>query len=418
MPARVLVVALAIVVSALGAGPPSGAQSADGLDGNTYGNTVYGLLVEWDDDEWTGDELDEGIGVFLSREVPDAISIAQIQIRTDVDATDVEACAEVFADELSGLDNISDLEEARGLDAPETDDDAAGAVYSYTFTTTDDTELPLVSYLECRALGEDAALRVELTADALSYEDQVEDFSALLSGVQVVSTGSGPDDEESPESDDPDADETPESDDDDVALNDIEAGDLDDDTFTDTALGYAFTWDDAVWTGELLEDAETAGVFLSTDDEELFATVTVDGSLGYGGIDPEQCIADYVDSLETVEGYSSFRREQSLAGPEPARDGAGEVYSYTFTYEDGEEGELVAYVECRPIDDASMIRINIQTSEESLEENLDVFEELLAGIEIDGGDTSDDDASEDDENLGPDDEDEETPTADEEEDDA
>ena len=55
-----------------------------------------------------------------------------------------------------------------------------------------------------------------------------------------------------------------------------------------------------------------------------------------------------------------------------------------------------------------MIRVNVQTSEGSLDANTAVFQELLDGIEIDSGGT----ATDDDDPLGPDDE--ETPESDDE----
>ena len=388
-----------------------------GLEGNVYADQAAGWSVEFDDRVWEAEEAQSDPdadlayrGVRLSGEG----LFASLVVYQD-GITDAADCLADLQRVYESSDGWEDLAPARRLELPETDPDAETALYTGTLLL-DDGDVDAALYLECREV-EDATLSIIVTIAEDEYEGVLPDVEALLVGVE---TGGGTAaDEETPEADDeetPEADdeETPEPDAPDAAENDVDAGELDDGTFTDTALGYSVTFDDRIWTGELLEDAATAGVFLTTDDEELFATVTIDASVGYDGIDVEQCVEDLAAGYEEFDGYSSLREERNADGPETPRDAASAVYSFTFTYEDESEAELVAYIECRPIDGDTMIRTTIQTTEDSLAANVDVFQELLDGIEIDGGRSAgdeetpeSDDPAEEDDNLGPDNEDEE-----------
>ena len=361
-------------------------EIVDGLEGDTYGDADHAWQVTFDDRVWEAEEAESArdaaltyTGLSLSTDG----AVASLFVYDD----GIEDAADCLADldrSFSGSDGWEDLAPARRLDAPATDRTAEAALYTGALIL-DDGDVDAVLYLECREV-EDATLAITVTVAETSYEDLLPDLEALLSGIDSSGLTSGADDEETPESGG-------------TVENDIEAGEVDGDTFTDTALNYSVTWDDRVWAGELLESDLTTGVFLATDDEELFATVTIDASLGYDGVDVEQCVADIAAGYEGFDGYSDLDEVRNPDGPESPRDGASGVYAFIFTYEDDTEADLVAYVECRPIDDESMIRATIQTTEDSLADNVDVFQEVLDGIEVDGGSADDDDGP-----LGPDDE--------------
>lgn len=384
--------------------PVAGAE----IDGDTFTEPGLGYSVTWDDQVWDAEVLESGEIPGLRLTTNDEQSFYSTIVIDAADGyrgDDPEDCVTRLADAFGDFDGYSSLREARRVDGPEPPRDGAGTIYAFTYTGDDGDELELVAYIECRPIDDESMIRVSIQTNQETLEDNVESFQAALDGIEIDRGARA--DEETP---DPDDEETPERDDNGGFVeNDVDAGELDDDTFTDSSLNYSFTFDDRVWTAELLEDSATAGVFLSTDDEDLFATVTLDASLGYTGIDVEQCVEDIATGYEDFEGYSSLRLVRNADGPEPPRDGASGVYSFTFTYENGTEAELVAYIECRPIDDESMVRVTIQTTEESLAENVDVFQEVLDGIEIDGGgndapnetpETDDDTPETDDEQVG------------------
>lgn len=380
----------------------SGRAAAQELDQNTYTDDVAGWSLEFDDTFWESEEVESEDGASLEfRGLTLSSDLGYVSLRVYEDGiTDADDCLADLEDAfIANSESWEDLEAATIVDPPQTDRAAEGALYEGIFVAESD-ELDAVLYLECREVT-DATLAIDAGSAASSYEDLVPELETVLGDIEIEGGSSGRDDETV--TPDPDETVTPVPD----------TGELDGDTFTDTALGYSVTFDDRVWTAELLEDAPPAGVFLSTDDEDLFATVTVDGSLGYQGVDPEECVSGYAEGVEKVDGYSPHREERNADGPEGSREGASGIYSFTYTYEDGTEADLVAYIECRPIDDEAMVRISIQTTEESLADNVEVFQEVLDGIEIeDGGnnDTGDemtpesDDSSEEVDDISPDEE--------------
>ena len=393
-----------------------GADIADGLDGDTFGDADHGWQVQFDDRVWTAEEAqsDRGAsldyrGVSLSTDG----GVATLLVYDD----GIEDAADCLADldrSYAASDGWDGLAPARRLDPPATDRDAETELYTGTLLL-DSGDVDAVLYLECREV-EGATLAITITVAADTYEDLLPDIEDLLAGVDTAGGSSSadektptPEDEETPAANKrrtptPDG-ETPESGGN--ADNDLEAGELDTDTFTDTTLGYTVTWDDRIWAAEAIDGGTTAGFFLTTvDDNPYFATFTIDGSNGYAGSDPEQCVSDLAAGIEDFEGYSALVEESRVDGPTPPRDGAGAVYSFTFTADNGDEFEQVVYIECRPIDDESMVRVSLYTDQDTLEAEVADAEEVLDSIEIDGGsggDTNTDDP------LGPADE---TPTTD------
>jgi hypothetical protein len=298
----------------------------------------------------------------------------------------VEECVGNVTRNLQTNENYRDITEADDLDAPRTDQAAVGALFTATDISGDE-EIEVAYYIECREIS-NGILFIEMAVDLSRYEDTVPLWEDLLSGIDTGLDGSDDD-----EDGDQDQDRNTDTDTDQDTGNAQRA--IDGNTYTDTEFGYEVTWDEDVWAVEEIE-TDLGGIYLTIAEEPVFATVTIDASSGYTDITPEECVDAYVESLPDVGPFSDFEEADDLELPETDRDATGVVYRYTYTFEDGQEAEFVGYMECRPITEDVMIRVFLQTDEASYEDELALFEELLAGIEItDAGATDDTDTGDD-----------------------
>ena len=339
----------------------NGSSGDDGIVGATYTNAEFGFVVEWDDREWTVDDPANFIGIEFSREVRDGSSYGGVSVRTDIDGTDAEACVDTIRGELERDSAISELDDAPRLDLPETDADAFGAVFDFVYTLDGD-ELELVSYVECRALSGGEALVVRFTADAASYEDQLEDVAGFLAGIQVDSAGTQTDgDEETPE---PDGGDDP-----------VGEDGLSGNVYVSTEYGWSVEFDDAVWQEvEEIDEPGRQGISLGGGDAFVNLIVFPEGEP-----EPDACLDDLELVYTDTNDLEDVERARTLDPPATSRDAVGALYTGSIILEDGDLA-IVIYLECRGVDGGALTFV-ATVAEESYEDLLPEIEALLAGIE-------------------------------------
>src|SRR5688572_28653352 len=175
--------AMLVVLTMVAALAPRQVAAADA----SYESTEYGFSVEWDDNVWTGEEVElegDAVGVAF-----DSISSwGQIQA-VPYEVEDPEACLEgmsdIFADDDGEqIDNYG-VAPVR-MDRVEPVTGSASELMTYTFLGENGNDIDLVMFLSCTPLLDgDAALEILITATADVYEDVMLDWDDLVAGVSV-----------------------------------------------------------------------------------------------------------------------------------------------------------------------------------------------------------------------------------------
>ena len=422
-----IVAVLAIAAVVLGMVPPLGAQSADGLDGNTFTSKRYRWSVTFDDGFWKAEELDESEfqGVRLTGDG----AVANLRVFDD-GITDTGDCLDTLLGRFTtDGEDVDNLERANDLDPPATAPNAESRLYAGTLTSGDDP-IDAALYLECREVV-DGTLAVDITIPEETYDAIQPDVEALLAGITTfdpseVADASDEDetptpdaepsasDDATPATDDADAipatdddeptpdsdaqDETPAADesaaethDDEDRLGEGRAAAFDDDSYA-SRLGYAITYDPDVV--ETTSDDGSRGVALAALEEEL--TVSV---LAFEDPSIDDCVDREVATVMANPDNASVSRSGGTRLPATADDASGVLLRVT--EDTTRQARLIVYVECRPLadegegGDPSFVVVRAISGEASFRRTRALIEDLLAGLSL-----ADDSAS-----------DEETPVA-------
>lgn len=171
----------------------------------------------------------------------------------------------------------------------------------------------------------------------------------------------------------------------------VQAGD-EEASYTDPAFGWSIAWDPEVWVGAgssatATNDDGVAGneFIIGGIDSTALGVAFVGSHTDFGG-DLEACVETISAEIAMVTGISvSDFRDTDLDLPE-APDEAERSISYATLSGGGMQLEGVVYAECRPlVEDEAVLGIRwILPESDGYDEALPVFEELTAGIDMDG----------------------------------
>jgi hypothetical protein len=155
--------------------------------------------------------------------------------------------------------------------------------------------------------------------------------------------------------------------------------------FTSQLYDYAFEFDEDIWTvGDEFRTEGTDGVLLTND----LGSLTVWSWDAYGA-DAASCLAGEADYYASEDSsVSDWMPAEDAKGDPIEGDGEGfawGVYRLVYTNADGDEVDLVDYIECREIpgDDAVVI-IFASASPDDYNEHLEQVLEVADSIEIEG----------------------------------
>jgi hypothetical protein len=168
-------------------------------------------------------------------------------------------------------------------------------------------------------------------------------------------------------------------------------------TFEAESYDWSVTYDDSVW--EVTEEDSEPGFDIIRLQSE-FGNVLVAGFEGFDG-DAAECVAAYEDLIAEGDGISNVDTDDSLDTPRAPSDAEVTVYTYTVEFDDGSEGDIAEYIECRTLAEGeAVLRLSFLTLLPLWDDALPVFEDLYDGIESEVAQTDDDDTGDEDEDDG------------------
>jgi hypothetical protein len=342
-------------------GAITGDEQADDIDaedqsesaGNEYLNDDLGFGVTWDEEIWSGAEIDDssGVGVEFETELSYGLISA-----TEADV-DVDECPLTFASELEDSQAYKRVRKApSSMERPETDDATSAELYTMLDKSS---PTKLVIYFECRELPDPGyLLTIRLMGISTDYDEMLPQWQSLIDGVSV---DSAPSNEREV--------------DDSANADDEEGNDAIDTIYRSTNFYYYVKYDPETWTVN------------DTSDEEL-DNVWFDSEIGQASI--VAVVSDYdlpscVDALvENEQQYAIGDIEiaaKSYERPEPGKGAEGELYAYTMDAESG-PADVVIYFECRSIGDDTVLGFTFYTATELYDVALPYLQELINGIKV------------------------------------
>ena len=334
------------------------APERSGLDGDIYFAPEFGFSATWDEDVWTVRELTEDDNMGTGIEVSTEGSIGYVSVGNEIRG-DLEDCAVTYAEGFGEYDAISKMKKAsKKFDLPATADDAAGALYTFTQATEDDS-VKMIGYFECRLLADESAAMILLATMQATYEDEVGAWEDLLSGIEI--DGAAKSDDEPQDKDDEPVDNNEE-------MSNTDA------SFVGPNFGFSVTVDESVWAINDLSDENND--FLDMQSEFAIGTI-----IGFdAAYDPASCL-ELLIGLKVGDTALSFDvAPDSMKRPKLTKGATGELFVYSVEGEDGPI-ELAMYVECRPLagGDASL-GIVLVTVPEAYDVAAPEFTKVLKGV--------------------------------------
>ncbi len=356
------VLVLSIMVLGFGSGPSSaGAQTLARYEGKSFG-----FAIEWDEEIWTGVELDEFLPDVEAIDFESVSSYGTVQAMAAEDL-DAEACLAEMAASFSSDTGagIEDFEPASDdLDLPEGLDDAATGLYGFTILDKDN-EFGQIVYLSCSLIdGGDTILQIFMATNDNAYEDVIPEWDELIGGISFLEPAGTP--EADGEDDGPVAN----------SETSFEEGE-----YVNPAFGVELTWDVSLWLAEELSGADGEGVTVWT--EYSYGTFRISES---EAIDSDACLEFMAETFGTGENIHDFdNASRKIELPVSGLEGESDLYSLSMD-SDGEPMEMYMYLECVPVRDGDgALMIMLVSSIEAYEDALPEFNDLLAGIEITEG---------------------------------
>jgi hypothetical protein len=342
-----------------------------GINGNVYLDPTNGWAITWDDSVLTAEEWDPN----------DSGDIQGVQLATEsgnfmtvyvAEADSLRACVTDQIDQFEGS-AFSDFEKVTDVDLPETGKGVRAGLYQGVFTRQSGETSDIYLYAECRLLVVDGEeldgqfLIVNLISDVATYEDDLEAWSGALTSVEF-DAAAAKSDSKNDSGTNPGKKKTPTAD-------TSESG-ISGSTYI-SAIGYQVSWDDSVFTGELLDDSNPdLGLSLSSDASIIQFTAAGDPTAS-------ACVRAEADVVEGLSGMSSLTRSPEDS-PQSAPDSASELYEGTLTFDSGDEADVVVYIECRPIgelDNATLfLVIRMVGVKDSYADQLPLWQDILDSI--------------------------------------
>lgn len=334
------------------------AQSSDdlpGVDDDTYESPTWGYTLEWDDRDWevvdaTSDE-DDGDLLVLTSEVS-TLYIAGI---AEYDGDERECSVDVG--EVVASPDAFDLYPSESGDRDLDPED-----YSYL--------------IDCREIV--AAEAVLLIVHVFPADDLGTEVVAVEAVIETLVLQDDDERDRDEEEDDEDGDDPDEDQDEDEDFAD--AG-VDGESYTSPEFGYSLEWDPDIWevtNAVTRRDSDTLN--LVSDDSSLIISGIAD--LG----DPDECLEGAVDFYSTQDGIEDWELFEDDDGDPiegETRRRAFAAYLHTFIDEDGDDSELVNYIECRPLDDdGANLVISHLTTPRAYDDESDLRADILDTLEI------------------------------------
>ena len=233
-----------------------------GVNGNVYLDPTNGWAMTWDDalvtaEEWDPERLRDIQGVQLATESGNFMTAYVAEAKS------IRACVTDQVAQFEGS-AFSDFEKVTDVDLPETGDGVRAGLYQGVFTSKSGDTNDIYLYAECRPLvvdGEEVDgqfLIINLISDVSSFADDIEVWSGALTSVEFDAASAASDKGSKEDSGTkPSKKKTP-------TAKTPESG-IDGSTYA-SAIGYQVSWDDSVYTGQLLDDSNPdLGLSLSSD---------------------------------------------------------------------------------------------------------------------------------------------------------
>lgn len=361
---KAIKVAALLVVLALIAGMSPVRARAAQAEG-VFESETYGVTFTWDDAIWTGNEADlkNGEGVELeSLGSFGALNVGEGEYTTSDD------CLQNMEDFFGNNETYGDFGPAsRRMERPEGTEGGSGELYTYTYV--DDTSgdsLDMAVYLECNVLpGETSAVNIFLSTDQQSYADELESWNDLIGGIDFGGgTGGTGSTKGSTKGDSG------------TGKGATKTG-IKGDTYTNVELSFTLSWDEEFWTATELDSDDGQGVELDAGSSYAYILgVPSDEELSV-----DDCIEILAGNLENNESFSRVRvASSSIERPELARKAAGELYTFT-----SEGDKMVAYVECRPLADGGVLTVQLASTLDGYETDLEQWQSVLVSIDLKAG---------------------------------
>ena len=354
---------------------------AAGVNGDSYVGPTFGVAIEWDGDVW---EVEDERGAedydALQLGTPRSTVFLKAYPRFSGDAAD---CLADATDEIADRNNVSGVATARRLDPPvPTDEAGEAALLIYDLELDNGETVEVVEYVECRTVTPGESV-VEITwqVGADDYEDELPLVEDLLATIELPDSATA-------------NDETPTSGEGTPTVSADEAG-VNGNAYVGPTYGVELTWDADVWEVERTDAAdEYDGLALGT----ALTTVFFESYAGFDG-DPAACLAAAASQIESEDIVSDFGPDRDAAVPDTGagRDAESEVYRYTVTLENGNEVEVLEYIECRPlVADEAVMEIGVRVGARNYDDELPLVEDLLAELVVPDAEAATDEPSTDD----------------------
>ncbi len=160
----------------------------------------------------------------------------------------------------------------------------------------------------------------------------------------------------------------------------VAAAQDDEETYESEQYGYTLTYDTGEW--EVVQEDE--------DEDDPYDTlylgngisnVALIGDPDYDENDLDDCVDDYLAGMEDNDAFSAIEPYD-----EPDADGEEDdlvwaSFSYTFEFEDGEEGDYIRYLECRALGDGVTLVIIHDAPVDDYEDEISERDDLLEGLD-------------------------------------
>jgi hypothetical protein len=141
----------------------------------------------------------------------------------------------------------------------------------------------------------------------------------------------------------------------------------------------AITYNADLWQGRSVSSFNTNERFQVTARATNFLMQAFEEA----DMDADACLTAYLSSIEEVDGVSNFVEAENLPLPDGLDEGAEILVSYDFLWEGREQPvAMIQYLSCHEIKPGSLMLIGIETRAGIYEEEIEIIETILAGVEI------------------------------------
>jgi hypothetical protein len=151
-------------------------------------------------------------------------------------------------------------------------------------------------------------------------------------------------------------------------------------TYESEFFPLSLTYDTEIW------GSRSTSSFNTNEQVQLRSGATVFFLQAFesGGDDADECIASAIESVERVETVENVEETDEFPLPDGPRGGEEVVLTYDISL-DGRENpvSMIQYVSCVELDEESLLLVGVETRAGIYEEELEIIDGILAGLEID-----------------------------------